>query len=116
MVTFRHMEQLGKTPFEFRGQAKGIDGSLRPFLLKIEQPQLDEDRGFFCDISCPLLGKNGFKIFGFDEDQAIAESFRFIGLLLENKYTVIDDKDEVVPFPSRFTSLFCRATIERCSV
>ncbi len=39
-----------KAPFELEALAKGTDGSLGAFILKISSPEFEEGRGYFCII------------------------------------------------------------------
>ena len=91
MATIGHMEQLTKLPFELEALAKGADGSLSPFLLKITKPAHDDDRGYFCVIACPLIRDKEMKIFGEDAEQAAELAFQFVSEMLQPKGVAIVD-------------------------
>jgi len=84
------MGQLNETILLFEAFARGGDGVVAPFSLRISQPEYDDARGFYCVVECPFLREKHFKIFGVDEEQACELSVDFI------RQSIADQKARLV--------------------
>ena len=87
-------------PFKLEANAKREDGTILPFFLCVSQPSYDEARGFYWIVDCPILREKVFKIFGVDEEQAMALALWFVeDQLKHHQYTLVDAKGETIQLP-----------------
>ncbi len=94
------MGQLNETIMSFEAFAKGGDGTIVPFSLRVSQPDYDEARGFYCVVECPFLRDKHFKIFGVDEAQACELSVGFIRQsIADQKAYLVDEQGGEVSVP-----------------
>jgi hypothetical protein len=63
-----------------------------PFDLVITDParHTEAKEGYFCDIEAPGIFERPKRIYGIDREQALALSYRFVELLLQDK-DIFDD-------------------------
>ncbi len=84
----------------FNAFAKGGDGTIVPFSLRVSQPEYDDARGFYCVVECPFLRDKHFKIFGVDEAQACELSVGFIRQSIsDQKAHLVDEQGREVSIP-----------------
>ena len=94
------MGQLNETILSFEAFAKGGDGAVVPFSLRVSQPEYDEARGFYCVVECSFLRGKHFKIFGVDEEQACKLSIEFIRQsIADQKARLVDEEGSEVSVP-----------------
>lgn len=93
------MESLNKLILDFNAVAKGDDGSCVPFSLQVMCPEYDEDRGFFCQVSCRYFRVKPFLIFGVDEIQACELAIDFIRLSLIDRAELVDANGHPISLP-----------------
>jgi len=82
-----------KAPFELEALAKGADGSLDTFILRISSPKFEEGRGYFCTIEYPFIREKDMKVFGIDGEQAAELAFDLVRSLLEHKAAILVDRN-----------------------
>lgn len=94
-------------PFKLEAKAKREDGTTLPFLLCVSQPGYDEGMGFYWVVECPILREKAFKIFGVDEEQAMALALWFVDdQLKHHQFTLVDADGNIVELPIDYEAGF----------
>ena len=97
MAPAGYMEQLNQLLFSFEAFAKGDDGVVVPFSLRVSQPAYETGHGYYCIVDCPIIREKPFKIFGAHEEQACELSIVFIRQSVEDqKVHLVDAKGQDV--------------------
>ena len=79
--------------------AKGGDGSVAPFSLKVYSPGFEAGKGYYCFVLCPYFSTKAYQIFGVDPAQACELSVDFIKMRLKGNAELVDAAGELVTLP-----------------
>lgn len=93
------MESLTDPILTFDAFAKGGDGLVAPFSLRVYSPGYEAMKGYYCFVSCLYLRKKPYQIFGVDPEQACELSIDFIRQMLEGQIELVDADGTPVDLP-----------------
>ena len=93
------MEPISTPILSFEAFAKGDDGSVAPFDLKVYTPGYEAGKGYYCFASCPYLSQKPYQIFGVDPEQACELVIDFIRMRLRGSAELIDMDGKPISLP-----------------
>lgn len=93
------MESLNRTLLVFNAFAKGGEGVVAPFSLKILSPINTDEGDSYCAVICPYFREKPFEIFGADGAQACELAIDFIRQMLEGQAELVDADGKSMELP-----------------
>lgn len=94
-----------KLPFEVQAFAKRGDSPLRPFSLRISEPEPHEEFGFQCKLECPEIRQQAMTVYASEPLYAVELGILLVRRLLKYQCIEVYDEDgQHVEFP-RFADI-----------